>query len=111
MNGTKTWVANGPSADLFIVFANLISRGNTMRTIDTSLAPQPRLTVFLVESNMPGVIIHSDKVDKKVGLKGLETCPVTFKDVTLSSSHRIGEEGKGPEVLYRTLSSDRIVSE
>ena len=110
MNGKKTWVANGPTADLFIVFSNLISRGIKTRTADVTMAPQPRLTAFLVERGMPGVTVHSDQVDKKAGLKGLETCPVTFKDVTLTQSHMIGEEGKGSDVLYKTLSSDRIVS-
>jgi len=110
MNGTKTWVANGPSADVFTVFANLITRGNSLKTRDTTLAPQPQLTAFLVERDMPGVHIHADKVDKKIGLKGLETCPVTFENVTLTTEHVIGEEGKGAEVLQQTLSSDRVVS-
>ena len=78
--------------------------------MDATLAPQPQLTAFLVERQMPGVHIHSDKVDKKIGLKGLETCPVTFDNVTLTHEHVIGQEGKGAEVLLQTLSSDRLVS-
>jgi alkylation response protein AidB-like acyl-CoA dehydrogenase len=92
------------------VFANLITRGNALKTMDTTLAPQPQLTAFLVERQMPGVHIHSDKVDRKIGLKGLETCPVTFDNVTLTHEHVIGQEGKGAEVLQQTLSSDRLVS-
>ena len=38
MNGTKTWVVNAPSADVFTVFANLITRGNTLKSKDTTLA-------------------------------------------------------------------------
>ena len=110
MNGTKTWVANGPSADLFLVFANIPTRGSKTRTIDSLTVPQPRLAAFLVEKNMPGVTVHSDKIDKKVGLKGLETCPVTFKEVILTPEHLVGDEEMGTEVLHKTLSSDRIVS-
>ena len=110
MNGTKTWVTNAPSADVFTVFANLITRGNTLKSKDTTLAHQPQLTAFLVERQMPGVHIHADKLDKKIGLKGIETCPVTFDNVVLTPDHIIGEEGKGAEVLQHTLSSDRLVS-
>ena len=95
---------------MFTVFANLITRGNTLRTIDKSLAPQPQLTAFLVERNMPGVQVHTDRVDKTVGLKGLQTCPVTFDNVPITSEHVIGEKGNGADVLFHTLTPDRIVS-
>ena len=74
------------------------------------ISSQPRLTAFLVERTLPGVEIHKDEVDKKVGLKGLETCSVTFKDVTLTPDHIIGTPGNGAEVLFQILTSDRIVS-
>ena len=110
LNGTKTWVANGPSADIFTVFANCITKGNITHTVDTTLAPQPKLTAFLVERNMAVVQIHSDKIYNKVGLKGLETCSVTFDNVLLKLEHVIGDEGQGSEILQQTLSSDRLTS-
>ena len=56
-------------------------KGNSASDDGSSAASQYQLTAFLVDRDMPGVLVLKDQVDKKAGLKGLETCPVTFDNV------------------------------
>lgn len=73
--GKKSFVANAADANLFLVTARteISDRKGDMK--DT-------LTVFIVDSKLPGVKVH--KKDKTIGHPNLYQSSVSFDDVKLS---------------------------
>ncbi len=51
----------------------------------------------------PGLIVHVDERERMVGLKGLETCPVSFNETPVPESNVINSIGKGSEILMKVL--------
>ena len=47
--------------------------------------------------------VHADERDRKVGLKGLETCPVSFDQTPVSESNVLFGVGKGSEIVMKTF--------
>lgn len=101
VTGHKTWVTNGPSADVFTVFANIYGKSDGILNL-------PKLTAFLIPRNSPGVTVHSDQRDSKIGLNGLETCPVSFNNTPVSDFNILGSIGKGSEILKTVFEDQRL---
>ncbi len=94
LNGTKTFVSNGPSADLFLVFATLDRTKGFLG-----------LTGFLVERTTPGL-----KVSKEIEKMGLRTSPmaeVIMEDCVIPVENRIGREGRGGAVFNDSMEWER----
>lgn len=96
LNGEKTWVTNGATADVLTVFA---------RTSPAEDGAKPRLTAFVVERG-PGVT--SGPNDPKLGVRGTSTTTLTFKDVRVPVSQVLGEVGRGFKVAMEVLTSARL---
>ena len=97
LNGSKTFITNGYSADLVIVAAR------------TSPAKQARgITLFAVEAGMPG-FTRGRKLDK-VGQTESDTAELFFEDVRLPDSNRIGEVDRGFISMMERLPQERIGS-
>ena len=84
LSGSKTFITNGPGADVFLVYAK-IDRGEPE-------AERPVAT-FIVERTMPGVTVGPPF--KKMGMRDSPTSEVFFDDVTLGVEHLLGGKEKG----------------
>lgn len=94
LNGTKTFVTNGPVGDLFIVFAT-INRARGMWGI----------TGFVVPKDTPGLTIS--KPIKKMGLKTSPMAEVIFTDCEVSADQLLGREGQGSAIFNHSMGWER----
>ncbi len=86
LTGSKTFITNGPGADVFLVYAK-VDRGEPEAARGVS--------TFLVERGMPGVSVGPPF--KKMGMRDSPTSEVFFDGVELGIEHLLGgkEKGKG----------------
>jgi acyl-CoA dehydrogenase family protein 9 len=96
LNGEKTWVTNGASADVLTVFA---------RTSPAEDGAKPRLTAFVVER---GNGVTSGPNDPKLGVRGASTTTLKFEDVRVPADQVLGEIGRGFKVAMEVLTSARL---
>jgi acyl-CoA dehydrogenase len=84
LRGSKTFITNGPGADVFLVYAK----------IDRGEPEEGRgLATFIVERGMPGVTVGPPF--KKMGMRDSPTSEVFFDDVRLGVEHLLGGREKG----------------
>ena len=96
LNGSKTFVTNGPFADIFLIFANL----------DFSKGPKG-IAIFVVEKETPGLSVGK-KFDK-MGLRGSPTSELALDHCFLLQENLLGEEeGQGFRQLMKGLDVERI---
>jgi alkylation response protein AidB-like acyl-CoA dehydrogenase len=98
LKGSKTFITNGPGADVFLVYAR-IDRGEPEGARG--------MGAFIVERNLPGVTVGPPF--KKMGMRDSPTSEVFFDDVRLGIEHLLGgkEKGRGG----RTDTKDSLGSE
>jgi alkylation response protein AidB-like acyl-CoA dehydrogenase len=97
LNGSKTFITNGASADFVLVAARTSSdRG------------AKGITLFAVESGIPG-FDRGRKLDK-VGLPEADTSELFFSDVRLPAANMIGEVDQGFVYMMQRLVPERIGS-
>ena len=97
VNGAKTFITGGLLADLVIVVAR------------TSTDPENRrggLTLLVVEDGMPG--FTRGRVLDKMGCKVQDTVELSFDDVRVPITNRLGEEGEAFGYLGRNLPQERM---
>ncbi len=82
LKGHKTFITNGPDADLIVVYAKL-DEGD-----DVPLRDKKVLT-FVLEKGMPGLV--QSKAFKKMGMMSSPTGELTFDGVRLTKDHLLGE--------------------
>jgi alkylation response protein AidB-like acyl-CoA dehydrogenase len=80
LKGSKTFITNGPGADVFLVYAK----------IDRAEAG---VATFIVERGMPGVSVGPPF--KKMGMRDSPTSEVFFDDVQLGLEHLLGGRERG----------------
>tara|TARA_R100000005_G_scaffold92371_1_gene65878 strand:- start:6435 stop:7592 length:1158 start_codon:yes stop_codon:yes gene_type:complete len=97
LNGSKTFITHGTTADLVIVAAKA---GNSERSKDISL-------VMLETGDAPG-LRRSERFEK-LGLMGSDTCELFFDDVPIPVENLLGErEGLGFYQLMQQLPWERL---
>lgn len=99
LNGTKRYITNAPSAQLFTVFA---------RT-DPEQAGARGVSAFLVDADTPGITLG--KPDKKMGQQGAHVCDVLFEDCRVPAANVIGgldNVNKGFATAMKTLDRGRL---
>jgi len=79
INGTKCWISGGMQADWFVVFA---------KTGEPSSRDHTQIGAFIVDAQTPGVT--RPRVDKKMGVKGIDTAEIVFSDVHVGPNQVIG---------------------
>ncbi len=87
LKGSKTFITNGPGADVFLVYAK-IDRGEPTEGGDAR-----GVGAFIVERGMPGVTVGPPF--KKMGMRDSPTSEVFFDDVRLGPEHLLGGREKG----------------
>jgi len=95
LNGTKNWITNGSTADVYLVIAQthveLKHKG---------------INALIVEKGMPGFEIGPK--EQKLGIRGSDTHSLMFNDVKVPKENRIGEDGFGFKFAMKTLAGGRI---
>jgi len=96
LNGTKTFITNGPVGDLFLVYA----------TIDPKKKGKG-ITAFVIEKGFDGFKIG--KQFEKLGWRGSPTGELIFEDCRVPKENVIGTVSGGVQVLLSGLNSERLV--
>jgi alkylation response protein AidB-like acyl-CoA dehydrogenase len=94
LNGTKTYVTNGPVADCVVVYA----------------ATQPAhgylgVSAFVVEKGTPGLGLGQPFV--KMGLTTSPTSSMYLQDCRVPASHLLGQEGQGAAIFTASMRWER----
>lgn len=97
LNGAKNWITNAGVADVFTVTA-VTDKGARPKT--------DGISSFIVEKGTPGLKVG--KKEDKLGLRGSETNPVFFEDVTVPAGGMLGAPGQGFRQFMQILDGGRI---
>ncbi len=92
LNGQKMWITNAGFCDTQVVFAK----------VDKDRI----LSAFIVESNMPGVVIGPD--EHKMGIKGSSTAQIYYTDVKVPVENMLGKRGEGFRIALSILHMGRM---
>ncbi|WP_114228030.1 MULTISPECIES: acyl-CoA dehydrogenase family protein [Sphingomonas] len=95
LNGSKTYITNGQSADLVIVCARTTEEGGARG-----------ISLFLVEEGDEG-FSRGRNLDK-IGLHGNDTSELFFEDVALPADRLLGQENGGFGMLMNQLPQERL---
>ncbi|MFC8046563.1 acyl-CoA dehydrogenase family protein [Nocardia sp. NPDC057353] len=103
LNGQKTFITNGPYADVVIVYAKL-DDGTTAKR-------DRKVLTFVLDSGMPG--FTQGKPFKKMGLHASPTGQLFFDDVRLGKDRLLGEteehhSGDGRESARSSFTAERV---
>ncbi len=90
MNGTKTYITNGPEGHVFLVYAKV----------------DGRVTALLVDRDCPG-FSSSNKIPK-LGMRGSTMSELIFEDCEVPVANLLGVEGGGVTHMMRNLEIERL---
>ena len=93
LNGSKTWITNGPNGDIFYCYAKT---GDTKRDVST----------FIIERGMPG--FSTGKKFSKMGMRASPTGELVFENCKVPAKNRVGDEGSSIKHMMRNLDVERI---
>lgn len=96
LRGEKAWVTNGPTAEVFILFA---------RTSPPDTNEKPRITAFVAERKHG---VRSMPKERKLGVRGNGTSDLSFEGVVLGKDAVLAEPGRGFKVAMEVLNEGRI---
>lgn len=94
LDGRKSYVSNGPVADLFVVYA-----------VTNPAHGYLGITGFVVERDTPGLVVG--KPFHKESLVSTPACQVTFEACRVPAANRLGHDGQGAEVFTRSMQWER----
>lgn len=94
LTGTKSYVSNGPLADLFVIYATT-NRAHGYLGI----------TSFIVERSFPGLVIGEPF--SKMGLVSTPACQVYLNECRVPAASRLGKEGQGARIFERSMRWER----
>ncbi len=95
LNGQKAWITSGGQADTYLVMA----RSNDERGARG-------ISCFVVPKETAG--LGFGKPEEKLGLHAAHTTTVSFDDVRIPDTNRIGHEGEGLIIALSSLDGGRI---
>jgi len=82
LNGTKCWMSGVRQADWYCIFA---------KTGPVESRAHDSVSAFIVERDRPGVAVGS--IDRKMGVKGVDTGELLLDDVRVPAANVVGEIG------------------
>lgn len=94
LNGCKSYVSNGPLADVLVVYAVTNPQHGYLG-----------LSCFLVERETPGMIVGEPF--HKMGLTSTPACQITFEDCRIPLHQRLGHEGQGQQIFKHSMHWER----
>ena len=104
LNGQKTFITNGPCADVLVVYAKL----DDGSSVDKRNRP---VLIFVLDAGMPG--LTQGKPFKKMGMMSSPTGELFFDNVRLTPDRLLGENqdqagGDGRESARANFAAERI---
>jgi isovaleryl-CoA dehydrogenase len=90
LNGTKTYITNGPEGYVFLVYAKV----------------DGRITSFIVDRSMKG--FSTGKPIKKMGMRASTMSELVFEDCEVPADNLLGDEGAGRAHMMRNLEIERV---
>lgn len=95
LNGAKQFITNGKRAKVAIVFA-----------VTDPERGKKGISAFVVPADSPGYLVG--KPEHKLGIRGSDTCPITFDNCRIPEDSLLGERGKGLAIALSNLEGGRI---
>ncbi len=99
INGTKHFISNADLADFVILFA-VTGAEDTMR------GQRKLISGFLVDIDTPGLTVSRGSAS--VSHRGFHHCELSFEDCRVPVEQRLGEEGRGFELIAEWLGASRL---
>jgi acyl-CoA dehydrogenase len=99
ITGTKHFISHADVADFIILFA---ATGQEQ----TARGPKQLITTLLVDSASPGLVIR--RGPPCVSNRGYHQCELVFSGCRVPAANRLGEEGRGLELMSRWLGATRL---
>ncbi|RNB88701.1 isovaleryl-CoA dehydrogenase [Brevibacillus nitrificans] len=96
LQGSKTFITNGPVADVIIVYAKTDKEKGAHG-----------ITAFLVEKGFPGFSVS--KRLEKMGNRGSQTGELIFDECEVPAENVLGEVNKGVKVMMSGLDIERVI--
>lgn len=93
LNGSKTFITNGPTGDFFLVYAKT---GTTKKDVST----------FLIEKSFKGFTLG--KKMSKLGMRASPTGELVFENCEVPTQNLVGSEGSSVGHLLKNLNIERI---
>lgn len=95
INGTKTFISNGPTGDTYVAFAwtDKAARGKGM-------------SCFIIPKGTPGM--KPGEHFKKMGLRSSQTSELVFKDCRVPKENLIGQPGQGLAIAMTGFDHGRV---
>jgi len=90
LNGTKTYITNGPEGHVFLVYAKV----------------NERVTAFIVDRTCYG--FSTSQPIKKMGMRASTMSELIFEDCVVPAQNLLGEEGRGATHMMRNLEIERL---
>jgi len=90
LNGRKTFITNGPDADIFLVYAKL----------------DGKITTFVLERGFKG--LSTSAPIHKMGMRASTMSEVIMEDCVVPKANLVGEEGRGIVHMMRNLEIERL---
>jgi len=95
LNGSKQFITSGKHADITLVFA-----------VTDRDAGKKGISAFIVPTKTPGYIVS--KLEHKLGQTSSDTAQLTFDNMRIPATHRLGIEGEGYKIALSNLEGGRI---
>jgi isovaleryl-CoA dehydrogenase len=90
VNGTKTYITNGPEGHCFLIYAKL----------------DDCITAFVVDRDCPG--FSTSNHIEKLGMRASTMSELIFEDCRIPASNLLGEPGGGMTHMMRNLEIERL---
>ena len=99
VNGTKHFISHADVADFVILFA-------ATGVEETARGPKKLITTLLVAKGTPGLEVR--RGPRCVSNRGYHRCELVFTDCRVPAASRLGEEGRGFELMGQWLGATRL---
>ncbi len=94
LDGKKSYVSNGPVADIIIVYA-----------VTNPAHGYLGLSAFVVEKGTPGM--SAGEPFCKMGLTSTPACQIQFEHCRVPAANRLGREGQGQQIFKHSMHWER----
>lgn len=99
INGTKHFISHADTSDFVVLFAATGSE-------DTPRGIRNLITAFLVDLDTPGLTVTRGSAS--VSHRGYHQCELAFTNCRIPVGQRLGEEGRGLELMDEWLGASRL---
>lgn len=106
LTGTKVFITNAGEADQYVLFATLRGEKDGNDAQYANVEGVGGITAFLVAKDTPGFAVG--RKEKKMGLRGSNTCELALEEARVPVANRLGAEGQGFRIAKSALNGGRI---